>query len=75
MRSSCKPAFRVVGGLDSAPQNEKKGLEEARKRARPILKEWLRRVELAVMAGELLPLDFLMCKELCNYPSANEGRC
>jgi hypothetical protein len=70
-----KRAFRVVGGLDLAPQNEKKALDEARKRARPVLKEWLRRVELDVMGGGLAALDYLMAKELTNYPSANEGRC
>jgi hypothetical protein len=69
------PAFRVVGGLDLTPQNEKKSLDEARKRARPVLREWLRRVELDVMAGQLAAIDFLMAKELTNYPSANEGRC
>jgi hypothetical protein len=68
--------FRVVAGLDLSPaQSDKKALAEARKSARPILKEWLRRIELAVMAGELTPLDYLMAKELCNYPSSNEGRC
>jgi hypothetical protein len=68
--------FRVVAGLDPSPaQSDKKALAEARKSARPILKEWLRRIELAVMAGELSPLDYLMAKELCNYPSSNEGRC
>jgi hypothetical protein len=35
----------------------------------------LRRIELDVMAGRLAPLDFLVAKELSNYPSANEGRC
>jgi hypothetical protein len=70
-----KRLFRVVGGLDLAPQSEKKALDEARKRARPILKEWLRRVELDVMAGQLAALDFLTAKELANYPSSNEGRC
>ena len=69
--------LRIVAGLDlSEPQpDEKKALAEARERARPILKEWLRRVELAVMAGQLAAIDFLMAKELTNYPSANEGRC
>jgi hypothetical protein len=68
--------FRVVAGLDLSPaQSDKKALAEARKSARPILKEWLRRIELAVMGGELSPLDYLMAKELCNYPSSNEGRC
>jgi hypothetical protein len=67
--------FRIVGGLDLTPQSEKKALDEARKRARPVLRAWLRRVELDVMAGQLAALDFLTAKELTNYPSANEGRC
>lgn len=70
-----KPLIRVVGGIDCTTFDDEKSLAEARKRARPILREWLRRIELAVMAGELSPIDFLIAKELCNYPSANEGRC
>jgi Helix-turn-helix domain len=69
--------FRVVAGLDfsTSPLDNKKALAEARKRARPVLRQWLRRIELDVMAGQLSPLDFLMAKELCNYPSSNWGRC
>jgi hypothetical protein len=71
-----KRVFRVVSGLDlTTAQSEKKALDKARKHARPLLNEWLRRVELDVMAGQLAPVDFLTAKELTNYPSANEGRC
>lgn len=73
---SAKPLFRVVAGLDfSAARDEKRSLAQARARARPILREWLRRVEHHVLAGKLGPLDLMMAKELTNYPSANEGRC
>jgi hypothetical protein len=76
MRASW-PALRVVAGLDfsATPTDDAKALAEARKRARPILREWLHRIELAVMGGELSPTDYLMAKELGNYPSANQGRC
>jgi hypothetical protein len=70
-----KPLFRVVGGLDIATTNSKAELAAARRRARPILKRWLQRVEHHVLSKQLLPLDYLMAKELTNYPSANEGRC
>ena len=68
--------FRIVGGLDVSPaQSEDNALAEARKRARPILRAWLRRVELYVMAGQLRSVDYMVAKEMCNYPSANQGRC
>jgi hypothetical protein len=68
--------FRIVGGLDVSPaQSEDNALAEARKRARPILRAWLRRVELYVMAGQLRSVDYMLAKEMCNYPSANQGRC
>jgi hypothetical protein len=71
-----KSIFRIAGGLDySTRQAEKQFLADARERARPILREWLRRIELDVMAGRLAAIDFLTAKELCNYPSANVGRC
>jgi hypothetical protein len=59
----------------AAVGDAKAALSEARKRARPVLRKWQRRVELAIMAGELSSVDYLMAKELCNYPSANEGYC
>ena len=72
---SFTPLFRVVGGLDTARPNSKSSLAEARHRARPVLKRWLQRVEHHIVSGQLAPLDYLMAKELTNYPSANEGRC
>lgn len=69
-------AFRIVGGIDFSPnRDDKAALFQARARARPILKEWLIRVEHHIMAGALSPLDLMMARELTNYPSANEGRC
>jgi hypothetical protein len=71
-----KSIFSIAGGLDySTRQAEKQSLADARKRARPVLREWLRRIELDVMSGQLAAIDFLTAKELCNYPSANVGRC
>jgi hypothetical protein len=64
--------FRVVGGKDSSEQNS---LEEARRRARPLIRYWLGKVERAVLSGRLLPIDLMIAKQLVNYPSANEGRC
>ncbi len=64
--------FRIVGGRD---QNDPKSLAEARRRARPLLRYWLRKVERAVVDGRLLPIDYLLAKELTNYPSSNQGRC
>jgi hypothetical protein len=66
--------FRIVGGLDVSPaQSEDNALAEARKRARPILRAWLRRVELYVMAGQLRSVDYMVAKEMCNYPSNATG--
>lgn len=74
-----KSAFRIVGGLDfdaSADRDDdKRALAEARKRARPLLREWLRRVRHHIRAGLLVPVDGLVAEELENYPSANYGRC
>ncbi len=64
--------FRFVGGRD---QGDPKTLAELRRRARPLHRYWLRKVEQAVIAGRLLPIDLMLAKELTNYPSANEGRC
>lgn len=72
---SFTPLFRVVGGLDTALPNSKSSLAEARRHARPVLKRWLQRVEHHIVSGQLAPLDYLLAKELTNYPSANEGRC
>jgi hypothetical protein len=58
----------IVGGKDQS-------LADARRRARPVLRNWLRKVECAVIDKKLQPLDYLMAKELVNYPSANEGYC
>jgi hypothetical protein len=68
-----RPNLRVVVG--DLATNDSASLAESRKLARPILRQWLRRIELDVMAGQLAPLDVLTAKELCNYPSANHGRC
>lgn len=64
--------LRVVAGLDL---QERQTLDQERRRARPILREYVRRVKLAVMAGELPPIAALLAEELVNYPSANHGRC
>src|SRR5258708_17758275 len=64
--------FRFVGGRD---QGDPKTLAELRRRARPLHRYWLRKVEQAVIAGRLPPIDLMLAKELTNYPSANEGRC
>jgi hypothetical protein len=66
-----KQPFRVVGGTDTAPAERAK----ARERARPLLKYWLKKVERAIVAGDLQAIDYFTAKELTNYPSANEGRC
>jgi hypothetical protein len=70
--ASSRSAFRVVGGRDFPAQQS---LAEARRRARPLLNYWLRKVERAVVDKKLQPVDYLMAKELTNYPSANQGRC
>src|SRR5258708_13649554 len=64
--------FRFVGGRD---QGDPKTLAELRRRARPLHRYWLRKVEQAPIAGPLLPLDLMLAKELTNYPSANQGPC
>jgi Helix-turn-helix domain len=63
--------FRIVGGREQ----DRKSLDAARRRARPLLRYWLRKVERAVIDRRLLPIDYLLAKELTNYPSANDGRC
>src|SRR5438105_2105406 len=72
-----RAAFRIVADRDfSVPcENEKQALAIARERARPVVRQWLRRVKLEVTAGWLLPIDLLVAEELTDYPSANEGRC
>jgi hypothetical protein len=58
-----RSAFRVVGGREFSAQQS---LAEARRRARPLLRYWLRKVERAVVDKKLQPLDYLMAKELVN---------
>ena len=71
-----KTLFRVVGGLDlSAERDAKKSLEEARKRARPVLKRWLQQVKDCTVKRSIKPIDYMMAEHLTDYPSANEGRC
>lgn len=68
--------FRLVGGIDYSEQrDDKMSVAEARRIARPILRDWLKRVECNVVDGKLSALDLMMARELTNYPSANQGRC
>jgi hypothetical protein len=67
--------LRVVGGRDARPEDDTRIRAEARKRARPILRAWLNRIEHYVAAGKLSEVDYRTAKEMTNYPSANFGRC
>lgn len=68
-------AFRIVGGLDIERDGDGVTRAEARRRARPILRHWLRLVGQGVADGALSPTDYLLAQALTHYPSANYGRC
>jgi len=73
-----KPIFKVVGGLDVALGADRLSRAEARRRARPLNRQWLGAIDQHITEGKapkLLHVDYRMAKELTNYPSANEGRC
>lgn len=54
---SATPILRVIGGFDSGGEGTSKAaLAAARRRARPILREWLKRVEHHVVSGQLAAL-------------------
>jgi hypothetical protein len=61
-----------IGGETRARDADR---NRARERARPLLRYWLKKVERAIVGGDLEPIDYFTAKELTNYPSANEGRC
>jgi hypothetical protein len=67
-----KPIFKVVAGLDLTERVSRK---ELRKRARPLHKQWLRRVDALIKSGKWSARHDRLADELLNYPSADEGRC